>query len=169
MWWEVGGSKKDPGGATTEPERDGKARGSVSCDLSLPLHAFSTKGLGDQSSGDLKSDHVISRLSQSTQGLKGFQDLILSIFLPPDQIGLTPVPKSHLEETAHWGFQPFPTPGVHVGDQYTASRIEALSIPKPGLSPSVFDCLSIPKGCQGRFSSITQSRKLSFREVLCLS
>lgn len=42
-----------------------------------------TEGLGAQSSGDLKSDYITSMLDQSTQGWKGFRDVILSILLPP--------------------------------------------------------------------------------------
>lgn len=52
-----------------------------------------TMGQGDRTSGNLKSEYIIPRLDQTTEGLKGFRDIILSIFLPPDQIHVPRAPK----------------------------------------------------------------------------
>lgn len=135
-----------------------------------PSMHFQQRSWGtNQSSGDLKSDHIISRLGQSAQGSKGSRYLVhpLAFEEVADQTGLAPLPKPHLQESPHRALQP-PLPGVHVENQYTASWLEALSLPKPGHRPSPFDHLCIPKGWQGRFFSIIQVRKQSRRSTVPL-
>lgn len=50
-------------------------------------------GLGDRTGGNLKSDHIISRLAETTEASEGFQDIVSSILLPLDQIQAPPAPK----------------------------------------------------------------------------
>lgn len=123
----------------------------------------SDNGAGDGTSGNLKSDYIIPRLGQTTEGLKGFRDIILSTFLPPDQIHVPRAPKD-----GAWRDSRSP-PGVRGVRQYTAPWLKAFAFPKPGHSSSLFDGLNVPKALAGKFSPpVVYLRKLSLREALCL-
>ena len=117
-------------------------------------------GPGDQTSGNLKSDHIISRLDQTTEAPKGSRD-ILSLFLPPDQTQVPLSPKDSAWRDSK------PSPGVHGGDQPTVPWLEAFAFLKPGHSYSLLDGPNVPKGLAGKSSPpAVRLRKLSLREAL---
>ena len=112
------------------------------------------KGAGRSDQWD--SDHIISRLDQTTEGMKGFRDIIWSTFVPPDQIQVLPSSKDGARRDwrppcrCPWSWRG--------GGQYPASWLEALTFPEPGQSCSLFDGLNIPKVLAGMFSPPSRTR-----------